>query len=141
APVALAIMAGMVVLMITGLVPVATASLLAALLMVLTGCLSMDEAYDAMDWKSIVLIAGMLPMATALEKVGLVDLAVDGTVTALGGYGPQVLLAGIFLLTTAFTQVLSNTATAVLVAPIAIATAQRIGIQPHAFVMAVAVGA
>lgn len=141
APLALAILVGMVVLMVSGLVPIATASLLAALLMVVTGCLSMDEAYDAIDWKSVVLIAGMLPMATALEKVGLVNVVASGVTGTLGSFAPQIIMAGLFLLTTIFTQVLSNTATAVLVAPIALTMAQQLGIEPYAFVMTVAVAA
>ena len=141
APVVLVVLLMMVVLMVTGLVPLATASLLAALLIVLTGCLSMDEAYESIDWKSIVLIAGMLPLATALEKVGLVNLIAESMTNMLGDQGPLLIMAGFYLLTAVFTQVLSNTATAVLVGPIALATAARLGLQPHAFVMAVAVTA
>jgi di/tricarboxylate transporter len=82
----------MLVIMITDLVPLATASMLAALVMILTGCLTIDEAYEAVDWKSIVLIAGMLPMATALEKVGLVNLAAQGFTQGLGNFGPMIVL-------------------------------------------------
>lgn len=141
APAALAILLGMLVLIVTGWLPVATASMLAALLMVLSGCLSMDEAYEAVNWKSIVLVAGMLPMATALEKVGLVNLAATGFVSTIGEFGPRFILAGLFLLTTVFTQVLSNTATAVLLAPVALVTAQRLDISPYAFLMAIAIAA
>ncbi len=141
APAALLILIGMLVLLVTNVVPVATASMLAALMIVLTGCLSMDDAYAAIDWKSIVLVAGMLPMSTALEKVGLVSLAAQGLAGSLGELGPLVVMASLFLLTSLFTQVLSNTATAVLVAPIALATAQRLGVQPYAFLMAVAIAA
>lgn len=141
APIAAMVLIGMLILMVFEIVPLVTASMLAGLAMVLTGCLTMDEAYDAIDWKSIVLIAGMLPMATALEKVGLVSLIADWATTSLGNSGPIVILAGLFLLTSLFTQVLSNTATAVLVAPIALATAQELGIQPYAFLMGVAVAA
>ncbi len=139
APIALAVMLGMLILAVTNVVSIATASMLAALVIVLTGCLSMDEAYETVDWKSVVLIAGMLPMSTALEKVGIVNLVAHGLTSALGSYGPLAVMGGIFLLTAIFTQFLSNTATAVLVAPIALATAQKLGVQPHAFLMAVAV--
>ena len=141
APIALLILAGMLVLMITNLVPVTAASLLAALLMILTGCLSIDEAYESVDWKSIVLIAGMLPMSIALAKVGLVDLVAQGLIEALGVYGPTMVLAGLFILTSLFTQVLSNTTTTVLIAPIALASASSLGVQPYAFMMGIAIAA
>ena len=138
---AAAIMVGMLVLMVGEFVPLITAALIAALLVVLTGCLTMDKAYDAIDWKSIVLIAGMLPMSTALEKVGLVNLIANGFVDTLGGMGPLAVMIGLFLLTSLFTQVLSNTATTVVIAPIALAAAQTLAIRPHAFLMAVAIAA
>ena len=141
APLAMLVLLGMLLVMITNLMPLATASMLAALVMILTGCLSIDDAYDAVDWKSIVLIAGMLPMATALEKVGLVDLAAQGFTQGLGNFGPILVLGGFFLLTSIFTQVLSNTATTVLIAPIALATAIQLGVQPYAFLMGVAIAA
>lgn len=138
---AMAVLAGMLLLMITGVVPVATAALLAALGMVLTGCLSMDEGYRAIDWKSIVLVAGMLPMSTALAKVGLVDSIANGFVDILGDIGPLAVMAGLFLLTAFATQVLSNTATTVIVAPIALAAAHTLGASPYAFLMSVAIAA
>jgi di/tricarboxylate transporter len=141
APLAMLVLLGMLVVMVTNLIPLATASMLAALVMILTGCLSIDEAYDAVDWKSIVLIAGMLPMATTLEKVGLVDLAAQGFTHSLGNLGPMLILGGFYLLTSIFTQVLSNTATTVLIAPIALATAVQLGVQPYAFLMGVAIAA
>ena len=128
-------------LMITNVVSVAAASLMAALLMVLLGCLSMDEAYQAIDWKSIILIAGMLPMSTALGKTGLIDLAANGFTEALGNLGPLAVLAALFLVTSMFTQVLSNTATTVLIAPIALAAAQSLDVNPQAFMMSVAIAA
>jgi di/tricarboxylate transporter len=141
APVALVVLLGMLVLMVLGQMSVAAASLLAALAMVLTGCLSMDEAYEVIDWRSVVLVAGMLPMSLALEKVELVALVAQGITDSLGGGGPFVVIGGLFLLTSLFTQVLSNTATAVLVAPIALAAAQEMAVRPHAFLMAVAIAA
>jgi di/tricarboxylate transporter len=141
APVALLILIGMLALMVTDAIPVAAASLLAALLMVWTGCLTIDEAYEAVDWKSIMLIAGMVPMSLALQKAGLVGLVAEGLIGVLGNWGPLAVLTGLFLLTAAFTQVLSNTATTVLVAPIGLAAAQKLGVQPHALLMAVAVAA
>ena len=141
APLALLILLGMLLLMITNLVPIVAASLLATLAMILTGCLSIDEAYDVVDWKSIVLIAGMIPMSIALEQVGLVNLVSQLLINSLGSYGPLVVLAGLFGLTSLFTQVLSNTATTVLIAPIGLTAAQKLGIQPYAFLMGIAIAA
>ncbi len=141
AVIALVILLGMVGILILDLLPTATASMLAGLLMILTGCLTMDEAYRAIDWKSIVLVAGMLPMSIALGKVGLVDVAAQGLANTLGDIGPLAVMVGLFLLTSLFTQVLSNTATTVVVAPIALAAAQNLGVEPYAFLMAVAVAA
>lgn len=141
APLAALILLGMLVLLISGVADVATASMSAGLAMVLTGCLTMDDAYNAIDWKSVVLIAGMLPMSTALEQVGLVNDVAQGLTDTLGDLGPLVIMGGLFLLTSAFTQVISNTATAVLIAPIALATARGLDVHPQAFLMAVAIAA
>ncbi|MEO1164976.1 MAG: SLC13 family permease [Chloroflexota bacterium] len=141
APMTLLILAGMLVMMIGGWLPTTTVAMLAALLVVVTGCLSMDDAYNAIDWKSIVLIAGMLPMSTAMVKVGLVELAATVFTDTLGMFGPAVMMGGLFLLTSIFTQVLSNTATTVIIAPLALITAQSLGIDPRAFLMAVAIAA
>jgi di/tricarboxylate transporter len=141
APIALFILLAMVVMMVLNVFPTVTIALITALAMVLTGCLTMEDAYNAIDWKSIVLIGGMLPMATALEKYGLVSLIADGFTETLGTMGPHAVLLGLFLLTSVFTQVLSNTATAVLAAPIALAAAVGLGVQPQAFLMAVAIAA
>jgi di/tricarboxylate transporter len=131
----------MLFLMITGMTSLTAAALLAALLMVITGCLTMDEAYDFIDWRSLFLIAGMIPLSTAMEKVGAVDAAANGLVNSLGTFGPLAVLAGLFLFTSLFTQFLSNTATTVIVAPLAFAAAVELQVQPHAFLMAVAVAA
>ena len=141
APAALAILAVMLILLITQAIPVTAAVMLAGLALVLTGCLSMDEAYQSIDWKSILLIAGMLPMSTALEKVGMVQLTAETLSSSLGAYGPVVITAGLFLLTSIFTQILSNTATTVLVAPIALAIASNLSVHPQPMMMAVAVAA
>ncbi|NKQ35608.1 MAG: SLC13 family permease [Chloroflexi bacterium] len=141
ANVALVILAGMLVLMITGLTSLTAAAMLAGLAMVITGCLTMDEAYGFIDWRSLFLIAGMIPLSTAMEKVGVVDAVAQGMVDSLGVIGPLAVMAGLFLLTSGFTQVLSNTATTVIVAPLAFAAAVELGVQPHAFLMAVAVAA
>lgn len=141
APLAALILVAMLVAMVANLLPLTSASMLAALLIVLTGCLNADEAYGFIDWKSIVLIAGMLPMSTALERVGLVNLIAENLTGLLGVYGPIAVLAGLFIGTAAFTQLMSNTATAVLLTPLAVASAQTLGVQPQAFLMAVGIAA
>jgi di/tricarboxylate transporter len=141
APWALAILAAMIVLMTFGWVPTVAAVLLAALAMVFTGCVSMDSAYKVINWQSLILIAGMLPMATALEKTGGTGLIVDGLVGTLGDAGPYAMMAGLFVLTAALGSFISNTATAVLLAPIAIGAAENLGVSPYPFAMTVAIAA
>jgi di/tricarboxylate transporter len=141
APLALVVLAGMLVLIVTNAIPIVVASMLAALAMILTGAVTIDEAYESVDWKSIVLVAGMLPMSIALERVGLVSVAAQGLTGSLGALGPLVVLSGLFILTSLFTQVISNTATTVLIAPIGLAAAQNLGVQPYAFVMGIAIAA
>jgi di/tricarboxylate transporter len=109
--------------------------------MVLVRCIDTNQAYRGINWESVVLIAAILPMATALEKTGGMRLVVDGLVGGLGGRGPYLLLAALFLLTSAFSQVISNTATTVLVAPIAYKVAVDTGLSPQAFLMTVAIAA
>lgn len=141
APIAGLILLAMLVSMVGEFMPLTTSSMLAALLMILTGCLNIDEAYNVIDWKSIVLVAGMLPMSAALEKVGLINLLAEDLTVSLGALNPIWIVGGLFLVTSLFTQALSNTATAVLIAPLALAIAQNLGIQPHALLMSVAVAA
>ena len=141
APLAGIILLGMLIMMVGEFMPLTTSSMLAALLMILTGCLSIDEAYNAINWKSIVLVAGMLPMSAALVSVGLIELLASNLTIALGALSPVWIIGGLFITTSLFTQVLSNTATAVLIAPLAFAIAQNLGIQPHALLMSVAIAA
>ena len=141
APLAGIILLGMLLMMVGEFMPLTTSSMLAALLMILTGCLTIDDAYSVIDWKSIVLVAGMLPMSAALSKVGLIDLLASNLTVALGSLNPIWIIGGLFLTTSVFTQVLSNTATAVLIAPLALAIGQNLGIQPHALLMSVTIAA
>ena len=141
APRVLLILAGMLALLVTNATSVAAASMLAALAVILTGCVTIDQAYEAVDWKSIVLVAGMLPMSVALERVGLVGIISQGLIDTVGVLGPLAVLAGLFVLTALFTQVVSNTAATVVVAPIALAAASTMGVQPYALVMGVAMAA
>lgn len=121
-------------------VPIAIAMLLGALGMVLTGCLTMDEAYRSVEWRAIFLIAGMLPAGIALTRSGATEWLGQVFVTALAGWGPLALDGGVLLLATLLTQVMSGQATAVVVAPIAIAAAQQVGANPRTIAMAAALG-
>ena len=141
APAALAILVALLVTMTAGLLPNAIAVLAAAVAMVVTGAVSMERAYEAINWESVVLIAAILPMATALEVSGGLDAVVGGLVGALGAAGPLLVMAALFVLTSAFSQVISNTATTVLIAPVAFAAAVDLGVSPEAMLMAVAVAA
>lgn len=144
APLAAAIMLLMIVLMMFDSIPVApvTAVIIAGLLMVLTGCFrNVEAAYKTINWESIVLIAGMMPMSLALEKTGTSAYISNGLVRLLGDYGPHALLAGIYFTTSLMTMFISNTATAVLLAPIAIQTAGMLGVSAYPFLFAVTVGA
>ena len=142
APIAAAIMIGMIVMMVVESIPVApvTSVLLAAILMVVTGCVrSVEAAYKTINWQTIVLFAAMLPMSIALEKTGVSEMISNGIVTGLGGSGPRLLLAGIYAATSVMTIFISNTVTAVLMAPIALQCAVQIGVSPVSFMYAVAV--
>ena len=142
APIAAAIMIGMIVMMVVESIPVApvTSVLLAAILMVVTGCVrSVEAAYKTINWQTIVLFAAMLPMSIALEKTGVSEMISNGIVTGLGGSGPRLLLAGIYAATSVMTIFISNTVTAVLMAPIALQCAMQIGVSPVSFMYAVAV--
>lgn len=141
APLAVAIMIGMMILLTLGVVPAVTAVLLAAVAMVLTGCVTPQDAYRAVNWESVILIAGILPMATALEKTGGMAWMVDLLSHGLDDAGPLLLLVSLFILTSALSQVISNTATAVLLAPIASSLALGMGVRPEPFLMTLAVAA
>ena len=144
APVAAAIMLLMIAMMVFDFIPVApvTAVIIAGLLTVFAGCFrNVEAAYKTINWESIVLIAAMMPMSTALEKTGASALVSQGLVDSLGSMGPTALLAGIYFTTSLMTMFISNTATAVLMAPIALVAAQQVGVSPYSFLFAVTLGA
>ena len=144
APIAAAILIAMIVAMAVESIPVApvTSVLLAAVLMVVTGCVrSMEAAYKSINWQTIVLFAAMLPMSIALEKTGVSNAIADSIVGWLGGSGPRIMLAGIYAATSLMTIFISNTVTAVLMAPIALQCAMQIGVSPIPFMFAVTVAA
>ena len=144
APVAALIMVLMIAAMVFDFIPIppVAAVIIAGILMVLTGCFrNVEEAYKTINRESVVLIAAMLPMSLALEKTGASNLISEKLVSGLGDYGPLVLMAGIYFTTSLLTMFISNTATAVLVAPIALQSAIAINVSPYPFLLAVTVGA
>ena len=142
APVASGIMLLMILAMIFDWVPAVMAVIIAAVLMVFTGCLrNVEDAYRTINWESIVLIAAMMPMSLALEKTGASSGISMALVSGLGEYGPLALLAGIYFTTSLMTMFISNTATAVLLAPIAMQSAVSLGVSPYPYLFAVTVAA
>ncbi len=145
APVAAFIMFVMVVAMVFEKqigIPSVASVILAGLAMVLTGCTrSVDGAYKMIGWESIVLIAAMMPMSTALSNTGISKSIADGLVTSLNGYGPMAVMAGVYVVTSLLSTFISNSATAILVAPIAWAAAVGMGVSPQPFMVCAAVAA
>ena len=141
APVAVAILLGVVIVAAAGWLHVSAAMFIGALLMVLSGTLTMDEAYGSIHWQSVFLIAGMLPLGLAMQSTGTAQLLADQIVALVGDWGPLAVMMGIYLVTGLLTEVISNAAAAVLAVPIAIDAALSLGASPHAFVMATVIAA
>jgi di/tricarboxylate transporter len=139
----LAVLIMVVVLLpvIFGLAPIAIMVVVGVALMVLTGCLTMDEAYRAIEWKAVFLIAGMIPLGIAMQKTGAASFMATGMAGLLGVYGPTVVMAGLYILTSLASQMMPNAAAAVLLAPIALNIASDMGISPYPLAMTVAVAA
>ncbi len=125
-------------LMVSGLVPNVLAALIGCLLMGALGCVDMNSAYRSIDWKTLVLIVGMLPFSIALQRTGGVELVADGMMAVVGQAGTYLVLATVFAITALLGMFISNTATAVLMAPVAIALATDLGASPYPFAMIVA---
>ncbi len=141
APLAIGILAGVLIAVSTRVLHVSTAMLIGAVMMVLTGVLKMDEAYDSIEWKSVFLIAGMLPMGIAMQNSGTALFLAEKIVELVGSWGTEAVMMGIFLMTALTTEVMSNAAATVLVTPIAIDAARNLGANPQTFVMAVVIAA
>ncbi len=139
APVAVAILVLMVVAMASGLIHLSAAALLAALAMLATRCVALDALYRVISWKTLVLVAGMMPLATALNKAGVTRIIAHGMVTALGSAGPTAMLLVVFLVAAVVGLFLSNAATTLLIAPVAIEAAQTLHVSPEAFAMTVVI--
>ena len=134
---AVAIVIAVVVVAATGLLPIVAAAATGALMMVLSGCVSTEEAYGAIEWNVLFLLAGMLSLGAAMEKTGASTMLANGMIDSVGGFGPLALLAAFFGATMLLTEVMSNNATVALLLPIAITTAQAMDVDPRAFMFAV----
>ncbi len=131
----------MIGLVVAGVLEIALAMVIGAVLMVLTNVLAMEEAYEAIDWRTVFLVAGMLPLGTAMERTGTARYLADRLLDVVGDMGPVAALAGIYLLAALLTQPMSNAAAIVLVVPIALDTAAGLGANHLAFTMAAVIGA
>ncbi|MCB0317126.1 MAG: SLC13 family permease, partial [Bdellovibrionales bacterium] len=137
APIAIFILITVVILSACGILPILHAALMGSLMMIFTRCITMEEAHAAINWQVIFLLAGVLPLGIALTKTGTAQFIVDSTIDLLGNQGPYITLAAIYLITAFLTEIISNNATAVLMAPIAISTAIGLGISPKPLLIAV----
>ena len=140
-PISIGIMALVIGLVVSGVLDISVAMVTGAVAMVLTGCLTMDDAYESIDWRTVFLVAGMLPLGTAMETTGTARYIADLLLGAIGGWGPLAALGGIYLLAALITQPMSNAAAMVLVVPIALDTAMSLGANHLAFTLAVVIGA
>ncbi len=141
AKIALGIMAAVLLPVIMGWVPIYIAVVIGAAFMVISGCLTMDEAYRYIEWKAVFLIAGMLPLGTALEKTGAARLLAEGVIGSLGPFGPHAVLFGLLSITFAATSIIPTSALVVLMVPIALESASGLGISPYALMMGIAMAA
>lgn len=138
---ALIIVAGIVVSATIGILPIMASALLGCIMLVLIGCIKLDEAYQAIDWKVIFLLGGILSMGIALEKTGAALFLANILIKSIGHLGPVAIIAALYLMTSLLTESMSNNATAVLLTPIAISTANALGFDPRPFIIAIMFGA
>jgi di/tricarboxylate transporter len=141
APFAALIMLAVIISVLAGWLTIAVAAVIGAAIMVVCGCLTMDEAYRHIEWRAVFLIAGMIPLGIAMENSGAAQMITEAVVGTAGAWGPRALLAALFLLATATAQAMPNAVVTVLLAPIAITTARGLGLAPQPLVMAVAIAA
>ena len=141
APLAGGIMLTVVGTVLIGWLPIYIAAIIGGTLMVLTRCLTMEEAYRAIDWRAIFLIAGMLPLGTAMEQSGAAEFLAQQTMNLLGPMGPWWVIAGLYLITAAGTMIIPTAALVVLMSPIVLSASADLGIAPQTAMMAVAMAA
>jgi di/tricarboxylate transporter len=139
APLAVIIMGLVLTTVVFGWLPISIAAVTGSVLMILTGCLNMEEAYRAIEWKAIFLIAAMLPLGIAMERTEAARFLAEKMVALVGGAGPLGVLAGIFVLTALLAQFVPNAAVAVLVAPVAYSVSKNLGVSPYPLLMTVAI--
>jgi di/tricarboxylate transporter len=137
----LVILAVMVVLLATGFVPASVAGLLAAGAFLIFGILKVDQVYHAINWTTVILVGAMMPLSVAIQQTGAAQMLAEGLVNMVGDSGPRVLLAGLFVLTAVLGQVISNTATALIIIPISVVAAKQMGIAPEPVLMSVCISA
>ncbi|MDR9418947.1 SLC13 family permease [Gracilimonas sp.] len=140
-PVALGIIAGVVGLAAFGILPIVATAICGVILMILSGCITNEEAYQSINWKVIFLLGGVLPLGIAMQKTGAAQVLVDVLITQLESLGPRAVLSAFFFLSMMLTNIISNNATAVLLAPIAIEAASSIGVNPTPMLVAVTLAA
>jgi di/tricarboxylate transporter len=138
---AVAITAGVVIVTALGIVPIVVSSVIGSLLLILTKCINLEQAYKSIDWSIIMLLAGSLSLGLALEKTGAADLISGNIIDLVGDFGPIAVLAAFYLITLVLTEAMSNNATAALVTPIAIVTANSLGVDPRPFLITIAFAA
>jgi di/tricarboxylate transporter len=141
AVVSVAILVGVVTAAAVGVVPIIVAALLGVVLMVFTGCISMDEMYAELDWMVVFLLAGLLPLGIAMETTGAASWIVGGMTRGVGQLTPTAVIAGLYVVTALLTAVMSNAATAVMVAPVALIAAAELGMSPYALLVTIMFGA
>jgi len=141
APLAALVMGSVLLPVVLGWLPISIAAVVGATLMVLTGCLTMEEAYRFVEWQAVFLIAGMLPLGIAMQKSGAAHFLAEGMISTIGELGPLAVMAGLSILTALAAQIIPTAAVAVLMSPIALNTALDLGLSPYALMMAVALSA
>jgi di/tricarboxylate transporter len=141
APVAIGAVVSVVVLSVLGVIPIAVAAILASVAVVLFRCIESQEVYEAVEWKVVFLIFGMLAIGTGVENSGLAGFIAEGTIDLMGGLGPVVMISVVYLITAVMTEFITNNATAVLLTPLVMAIASKMGVDPRPFLVAVMFGA
>ncbi|MDH3978686.1 MAG: SLC13 family permease [Gammaproteobacteria bacterium] len=141
APLASLIMLGVVVSVLVGWLPISVAAIFGAALMVLTKCLNMEQAYRAIDWRAVFLIAGMLPLGIAMQETGAAEYLATKVMSSLGGFGPWYVIMGLYAITAMATMIVPTAALVVLMSPIVLSACAEMGIEPHTAMMAVAMAA
>ena len=138
---AIAVLVALVVMLVGNWFPAALVAVICSVALVLLRVLTVPQAYKGIDWNTCILVGGMIPLATAMRKTGAAEVIADNLIALIGELGPRAIVAGLFLVTFALTSVMSNTAAALVMLPIAVATGTEMGISSMPLIIGVAVGA